>query len=191
MKRFLVVALAVIMSICALAMVGCGEGVKYEDFKEQATALKANDPAYTKGTVWFKYGGEEDFGADIDFEIVDDEVKYDESRVAKYYGSSAVDGIGRYIENVVLYNTYAWDVDEIEEKDEKTESGNVSKVTVVYQASDVLSVTTESYMKTAKGIERTTTVSYKYNSVGYIEEYVKADTYDDSKITVKVEWKAN
>lgn len=195
MKRFLVVALAVIMSICALAMVGCGEGVKYEDFNAQATALKANDPAYTKGTVWFKFSGDKDYGGDIDFEIVDkdgvEDITFQEKQMKNGYHQNVWELIPRELETAVIFRRYAWDEKQVENKSEKTDNGGEFKTTAVYNIKEELSFRVEDYMKTPNGNEATSIAYRKYEpSTGYlIEQFTQSNT--GTKIYIKIEWKAN
>ena len=73
MKRFLVVAMALVMAICSFAMVGCGkEGVSFEDFNTRAKALEANAPELKSGYVNFQFSGDDDLGPDLKFEIGED-----------------------------------------------------------------------------------------------------------------------
>ena len=175
MKKFLVVAMAIVMAICSFAMVGCGkEGVSFEDFNTRAKALEANAPELKSGYVNFQFSGDDDLGPDIKFEIDEDgKVTYDEERV-EWYSPMVWEEIPRFLNSTFTSSMYVWNVEEVEEKDEKTESGLEYKTSVVYQTQNELSIKINDYMKTAKGNVQDSTSYKKYDkSTGYIIERVK------------------
>lgn len=179
MKRFLVVALAVIMSICALAMVGCGKGVSYEDFKAKAAELQANDPNDTKGVVQFKFGEEEEYGPSVSFEITDEGVDFDEKAVANY----AILAQSEVVKNITtLSYSRAWTV--MEKKNEKgtLDNGKKWESKVVYLINDELSVTYD------YNLEDITQHEYlKYDlETGYVVEKVREDI--SGKVYMLVDW---
>ena len=191
MKRFLVVAMALVMVICAFTMVGCGkEGVSYEDFSAKATALKTSDPDYKNGYVQFKFSGDDDYGADLNFKLTEEgDVEISESRMKQYYSAMVWEEIPRVLDTAISYR-YAWEVKEVAEKHEKTESGVETKVTVVYQTQNEFSVRIEDYIKTSKGIEGTAISYKKYDATtGYITEYYKKSN-TGAEISIKIVWDA-
>ena len=196
MKRLLVVAMALLMAVCSLAMVGCGkEGVSYEDFKAKATAVEANAPEYTKGTVWFKFSGDDDWGADITFDIVEKdgvgEIVIDQKQMKDHYHANVWEIIPNTLDVALFDHRFASDELEVENKKEKTERGDEFKTTVVYQIEEELSFKVEDYMKTVKGNEATSITSRKYDiSNGYLVEYF-SQSNSGVQISFKIEWKAN
>lgn len=188
MKKFLVVAMAIVMAICSFAMVGCGgkQGVSYEDFSTKAKALEASAPELKSGYVNFQFSGDDDLGPDIKFEIDEDgKVTYDEERV-EWYSPMVWEEIPIFLRaTLVPSNLYVWNVEEVEEKDEKTESGLEYKTSVVYQTQNELSIKINDYMKTAKGNVNDSTVYKKYDpSTGYLIERVKKTNNSEIKMVI-------
>ena len=196
MKRLLVVAMALLMAICSLTMVGCGkEGVSYDEFSAKANEIKATAPEYTKGTAWFMFSGDDDYGADIGFEIVVkdgvEDITFQEKQMKDYYSSLVWEIIPDTLDSAVLSRRYAWDEIKAENKSEKTERGDEFKTTVVYQIEEELSFKVEDYMKTVKGNEATSISYRKYDpTTGYLVEQFKQSN-SGTKVYIKIEWKAN
>lgn len=185
MKKVLVLALAVVMALCSLTLVGCGEGVSYEDFKEKTASLKAVDPEYTQGSIYFCTGKEGEYGPNIDFKFAEDGTVEVLSNVPE------PDQVALNIANAISNaGKCAWDVKEYENKNEKTDNGTISKTTVVYTIDGELSLKIEDYMKTSKGNEQTTSSYRKYDrSTGYIVEYVRVLSTGTAS-GFKLVWKA-
>ena len=186
MKKFLVVAMAIVMAICSFAMVGCGkEGVSFEDFNTRAKALEVNAPELKSGYVNFQFSGDDDLGPDIKFEIDEDgKVTYDEERV-EWYSPMVWEEIPIFLRSTFTSSMYVWNVEEVEEKDEKTESGLEYKTSVVYQTQNELSIKINDYMKTAKGNVQDSTSYKKYDkSTGYIIERVKKTNNSEIKMVI-------
>lgn len=191
MKRFLVLALALVMAICSLAMTGCGkkEGVSFEDFSAKAQELEAKDPVLTKGTAWFKFSGDDDFGPDIDFEFSEEgELTYSKANF-KWYAESVYQIIDNNFNIAIGGYCGVWDITEVQEKDDKTDAGEF-KVTAIYHIENELSVKVVDYMKTAKGNEAESISYKKYDAqTGYlIEYYTKSNS--GTEVTMKIEWDA-
>ncbi len=189
MKRFLVVTMALVMALCSLAMVGCGKkGVSYTEFHEKAHALEVTASELKSGSVNFQFSGDADLGPDFQFEIDENgQITYEEDRV-KMYSAMVWEEIPRFLKST-LQSSYllAWDVEEIEEKDEKTENGTVRKVSVEYQVKNEFSVKINDYMKTAKGNVQDSTAYYKYStSNGHLVERVKK--VGNSEIKMVIVW---
>lgn len=195
MKRFLVVALAVVMAICSLTMTGCSllekigigkEGVSFEEFSEKAKSLETLDPVLTSGTAYFKFSGDEDFGPDIRFEFDEEgELTISKSNFDMYYS-----GVHQIIELTLssAVDNFAWTVTETEEKDEKTERGDQFKTTVVYETKNEFSVKIIDYMKTVKGNEAESISYKKFDArTGYlVEHYSKSNS--GTEVTLKIDW---
>ena len=189
MKKVLVSVVALILAICAFAIVGCGgkEGVSYEDFKAKADSIKATAPEYTKGTVWFKFGTEEEWGPDIDFEFNEEgELELDEEHL-KMYSPMAWEEIEIFSTETLGWRCYVWNVTDTGNKKEEGEYGKTTEKTV-YKTSGELSVKFDTTMETKKGTKASSTRYRKYDpTTGHIiEHYFKSNT--GSVVNMKIVW---
>lgn len=195
MKKFLIVAMTVIMALCAFAMVGCGKdgksekGVSYAEFNKKATACQEIDPLYTHGVVTFRINkiNDNDAGPRILFSVDEDgNVKLDND--FEEYPSGWYQKLKTTFDTATRYR-YAWNRSEITVRNIKNKDGSVYKDTVVYKTKGEFSIRAESYMKTARGSEATQVSYSKYAiDTGYLYKYYSNDG-TGTAVTVEITWR--
>lgn len=198
MKKILIMAMTAAMTVSAFGMVGCGrEGVSYKDFNAKATALQSTDPGYTYGMAQIEYTG--NFGT---FSVTGDNFVNAVPFTIDENGSSKLDDIFEYECPSMMLSTlrpyfykamnyrYAWEQEELEEKNKKDSDGDIFKDTAVYQIKNELSVKYESYMK-IRGTEYVTTSYRNYDmNTGYLTQYYyKSES--GGEVTVHIRWNTN